>query len=162
MSSRSQPPYSEDELTLLIQMARRLSGRWCASPADAEDVAQEAVVRLLAQSRPPDNPATWLFVVTRRVAHRSVLRERMRTNAENAFSETHLQPGPRLDLFLDVGAILSRLRHHDAKLLTDVAEGRSSLEISVAFDCAIGNVGQMVARARGKARRLRDERKQNR
>jgi RNA polymerase sigma factor (sigma-70 family) len=160
MSSRSEARYSDDELSLLIRTARRLAGRWCASDADADDVAQEAVLRLIRQSRAPDNAATWLFVVTRRLAYRRVLRERTRAGAEQTFSETQTPDSLRVDFMLDVGLILSRLKESDARLLTDMAEGKSSLEIAVGFNCSIGNVGQMVSRAREKARRLRDERKQ--
>ncbi|HYK02940.1 MAG TPA: RNA polymerase sigma factor [Thermoanaerobaculia bacterium] len=159
MRSRFEAKFSDAELSLLIQTARRQAARWCGSAADAEDIAQEAVLRLIRQAQTPDNIITWLFVVTRRLAHRRMLRERTRTGAEQAFSETHMTNGLRVELVLDVGGILSRLKEKDARLLTDVAEGKSSLEISAGFGCSIGNVGQMVARAREKARRLRDEHK---
>ena len=159
MRSRYEAKFSDAELSLLIQTARRQAARWCGSSADAEDIAQEAVLRLLRQARSPDNVVTWLYVVTRRLAHRRSVRERTRTGAEQTFTETHMTAALRVELVLDVGGILSRLKENDARLLTDVAEGKSSIEISVGFGCSIGNVGQMVARAREKARRIRDEHK---
>ena len=38
------------------------------SPADADDVAQQALVKLLAQDPLPDNPDAWITTVTHRLA----------------------------------------------------------------------------------------------
>ncbi|WP_165227635.1 RNA polymerase sigma factor [Aquisphaera insulae] len=57
--------------------------QWC-DPGDAEDVVQEAFVRLSVQAGMPENPAAWLFRVVRNLAvssSRSGLRRRRRESA---------------------------------------------------------------------------------
>lgn len=55
--------------------------QWCDS---AEDVVQEAFVKLSAQGRAPDNPAAWLFRVVRHGALNAALAARRRKQHETA------------------------------------------------------------------------------
>jgi RNA polymerase sigma-70 factor (ECF subfamily) len=55
--------------------------QWCAS---AEDVVQEAFVKLAAQRKPPDNIAAWLYRVVRNGALTAVRAERRRRRHESA------------------------------------------------------------------------------
>jgi RNA polymerase sigma factor (sigma-70 family) len=144
---------SDEDITQLLLIARRTSLRWCRSPSEADDVAQEAVLRLLRQQILPSNARTWLFVVARRIAGRERARDQIRTQAECAFLAAQRSHRFDPDLFLDVGRVLSSMKNRDSRLLLRVLEGVGSQEIAAEFGCRTRDVGQMVARARGKARR---------
>ena len=55
--------------------------QWCAA---AEDVVQEAFVKLAGQRRPPDNVAGWLYRVVRNGALSAARAERRRRRHESA------------------------------------------------------------------------------
>ena len=141
----------------LLDIARRLARRWCTNSADADDVAQESVLRLWTCRDPPRNPVPWLAVVTRRLCNRERVRCEVRGRAEEVFTRSHAPaPASLHDLLLDLDQIIDRLSERDRRLLLYLTEGYQTREIASAFDCAPGDVGQMVARVRSKARRLRD------
>lgn len=147
--------FSNESIHRYLLAARRMALRWCRSEADAEDVAQEAVLRLLARPQPPANIPAWLFVVTRRLCNRIRLRDLARRSAE---MESALPAGwndPPIELCLDVQSILARLSARDRRLMLQVLAGEVSSAIAVEFGCRERDVGQMVARARRKARHLR-------
>jgi DNA-directed RNA polymerase specialized sigma24 family protein len=149
---------SSSDAAALIRVVTRMALRWCATPADAEDVAQEAILRLLTQRRPPENVLPWLFVVTRRIAHRLRLRGMTRTDAELMYGARCRWVADDCDALLDVSKVLSRLAVRDRALLGCVVEGMGSSEIASTFHCHVRDVGQMVSRARRKANRLRNSR----
>jgi RNA polymerase sigma factor (sigma-70 family) len=153
MRSRD-PELSEEAIHRLFVTARRVASLWGPS-GDVEDVAQEAVVRLLRQPVLPDNPGAWLYVVTRRIANRARLRTLARLTAESLY-ERDFRGTRDPDLFMDVHFVLERLPPRDKRLLLLVVEGVGSTEIAREFGCHIRDVGQMVARARRKARKLMD------
>jgi RNA polymerase sigma factor (sigma-70 family) len=154
MDSREGELSTEDPARL-VRAAVRMASRWCGSRADAEDVAQEAIIRLLRQRRRPLNLASWLFVVTRRLSNRHRLRSLARARAELTFHRGRRCVEDDHDVALDVRVVLSRLCTRDQKLLLSVAEGTSSREIANAFGCHVRDVGQMVSRARKRAKRIR-------
>jgi DNA-directed RNA polymerase specialized sigma24 family protein len=141
---------SEDVISELLLTARRMAGRWCDSEADADDVAQEAVLRAISQSAPPKNTIAWMYVVTRRLSQRQRLRRHVQSNAEAAYV-TREVASLDLEFLLDLEALLSRLAARDRRLLCRVAEGALSAELAVEFRCHVRDVGQMVARARKRA-----------
>jgi len=55
MGPSSTPGFSDDSIRQMLLDARRMALRWCRSVADAEDVAQEAVMRLIAVKETPVN-----------------------------------------------------------------------------------------------------------
>ena len=70
-----------DRLTPLFEKLAgplRLFARQWLEPAAAEEVVQEAFVRLLGQRQLPDDPAAWLFTVVRRAALDGLRRRRVR------------------------------------------------------------------------------------
>jgi RNA polymerase sigma-70 factor (ECF subfamily) len=67
----------DDHAAALVLYARQ----WCAA---AEDVVQEAFVKLAAQPRPPDNAAAWLHRVVRNGALSAARAERRRRRHESA------------------------------------------------------------------------------
>jgi RNA polymerase sigma factor (sigma-70 family) len=55
--------------------------QWCAA---AEDVVQEAFLKLVTQRQPPDNPAAWLYRVVRNAALTAARSQRRRQRHETA------------------------------------------------------------------------------
>lgn len=147
----------DHDIQQLLVTARRLARRWCTSAAEAEDVAQEAVIRLWSSASPPRNAVTWLAVVTRRLCHRERIRDQTRIRAEGVFAYDCCAVAPvAADLRLDIDRLLAHLGERDRRLIAFVVEGRHTIEIATELDCPDHNVGQMVARARRRARALRD------
>jgi RNA polymerase sigma factor (sigma-70 family) len=160
----AQPAIGDADLFLgaLLSLARRMASRWCDSSADADDVAQEALIQYISQTSPPRNSPAWLYVVIRRLCHRRSLRERTRARAEETYVFDQRSNPAGIELLIDVATVLERMAPRDRSLLLHVMEGALSSEIALEFDCHIHNVGQMVARARRKSRALlidRDARK---
>jgi RNA polymerase sigma factor (sigma-70 family) len=152
MCSR-QAELTEEHLIQLFAIAKRMALRWCTD-ADADDVAQEALVRLLRQGSMPANVPAWLYVVTRRIWNRTRLRSLTRLSAESAYEPHFAHSRADPDLFLDVRSVLSRLPARDRRLLLLVLAGVRSADIASELGCKERDIGQMVARARRKARKL--------
>jgi len=144
---------SDDGFDALLQIAKRIAVRWSRAD-EAEDVAQEALTRMIASGAEPDNATAWLYVVTRRVAYRRRARELARTRAEHSYMSASYRGDPSAELLLDIDAALRMLPHRDRSLLTHVARGAVASEIAREFGCEVRDVGQMVARARKKVRRF--------
>src|ERR1051326_5558674 len=141
----------------LLALARRLARRWCATAADAEDAAQEAILRLWSCPDPPRNTVTWLAVVTRRLCNRDRVRREIRRRAEEDFLRNHAPVhAGMLDLLLDVDRIVDQLSERDRRLLQCLIQGHQTRDIASALHCSPADVGQMYSRGRSKARRLRD------
>jgi RNA polymerase sigma factor (sigma-70 family) len=159
MDSGHEPP----DVDRLLRIAYRMAMRWCQSPADADDVAQEAIVRYVAMATLPANPTAWLFVVIRRLSNRQRMRTRARERAELTFLEGVLDARLDTDLRLDIEVVLSSMTERQRRLLLMLLEGAQSREIAEAFGCNVRDVGQMVARARRSALRVHmDVRKRRR
>ena len=131
-----------------------MASRWCAFPAEAEDAAQEVLLRFIRQSERPRDEIAWLYVVTRRVCNRMRLRAATRADAEQFYSASPRE-GMSNELLLDVARVLRRLPPRDRSLLQMVMHGLPAREIADVLGCKTRDVGQLVTRARRKARRLR-------
>src|ERR1043165_4214559 len=131
-----------------------MAWRWCSASGDADDIAQEAVLRFLAAVPCPDNETAWLFVVIRRMSMRERERDLRRGDAEAAFES--LRP-PRLERsqLLEIEQVLDSLTERDRRLILLVIEGEDTREIARRFNCNIRDVGQMVSRVRKRARAIR-------
>ena len=55
--------------------------QWCGAP---EDIVQEAVLKLIAQKKPPDNMVAWLFRVVRNAAISAARADQRRRYHESA------------------------------------------------------------------------------
>lgn len=158
MSPLATAGFSDEYIQKLLHDAQRMALRWCHSSADVEDVAQEAVIRLIAAKKAPANVPAWLFVVTRRLCNRIRLRELARLSVERDYHSAARWSEPAVELRLDVEAVLARLNARDRRLMLRVLAGEVSSAIAREFGCRERDVGQMVARARRKARLLRHRR----
>lgn len=133
----------------LFRYLHRLTG-----DADvAEDLAQEAFVRLLDHSVPEDAVEGWLFTVaTNLVRDRSRTRERhLRLLQQEDYSP---EPPDRPDRLTErseriraVRRALQELAPRDRKMLLLREEGLKYSEIAEAVGVAPGSVGTLLARA---------------
>jgi RNA polymerase sigma-70 factor, ECF subfamily len=121
---------------------------------DAEDVAQEAFVRLLDEK--PDDPPAWLFTVAGRLTtdrQRSKTR-RDRIAAHRAHELGPSAPGEAADQRLEraetvetVRSILRGLPDRDQQLLLLHHEGVSYREIADRLGLAPSSIGSLLTRA---------------
>lgn len=148
---------SAEELDHYSSLARRFARHWC-NPSDAEDAAQDVLLRFIRQHERPRNDVTWFYVVTRRVCHRMQVRVAAQREAEESYGRSLV----RLDAdnaALDVASVLRALRARDRTILQMVWSGIPAREIAARLGCKTRDVGQLVARARAKARDVRDAKK---
>jgi RNA polymerase sigma-70 factor, ECF subfamily len=160
----AEPPPSDEALRLfrahgdaLYRFARVM----VREPGDAEDVVQEAFVRLLHHLRcggDRSNLKSWLFAVAANLS-RDHLRRRKRWLSWLPQHERELRTEPELEtrdpqaLFL---AALRVLRRRDRVLLMLKVQGLSYRDIAVAAGIREVSVGRLLARALARWQRARD------
>lgn len=119
----------------------------------AEDIAQEAFVRLLKQPLPEDEVRPWLFTVAMNLvrdrARRTERRQRLLTTAPPLVSVTilpddHVEQNERIE---SVRAALRKLPDRDRQLLLMREEGFKYEEIAAVIGVAPASVGTLIARA---------------
>ena len=110
-----------DLIDYLGAMARRL----CGTPETAQDLAQEALLRLWALEEAPDNPRAYAVVVLRNL-YRQGLRDRVETvQIEGDLPGAAEGPGAALAL-AELEAALARLPRNQARLMRLVAVAETS------------------------------------
>ncbi|MDT8436555.1 MAG: sigma-70 family RNA polymerase sigma factor [Gemmatimonadota bacterium] len=139
----------EEHYASLFRYALRFTG----DPDAAEDIAQEAFVRLLEQDLPADEVRPWLFVVaanlardgTRRTARRRrLLEEHAPLPSRPEAPERRVERGERIGR---VREALAALSERDRTLLLMREEGFRYSEIAAAVGVKPTSVGALVARA---------------
>ncbi len=149
-----QPAHHDPKVlkALSLKMARR----WCNSPEQAEDIAQEALLRFLVCRCQVQKPNAWFYLVTRRLAARASGRIIRQAEVERISQTLRPSLSDSPEFFVDVKTILGMLPARDRKLLELAVRGTSHRELAAHFGCQVRDVGQMLARAQQKARRARD------
>jgi RNA polymerase sigma-70 factor (ECF subfamily) len=133
----------------LFRYLHRLTG-----DADvAEDVAQEAFVRLLRQKLSEDEVRPWLFTVAMNLvrdrARKTDRRQRLLTGAPQLVTPTPLpdEDVERSERIAAVRSVLKRLPERDRQLLLMREEGFKYEEIARVVGVAPASVGTLIARA---------------
>ena len=109
-------PIDALHLSKLIERHGASLQMWVRSCCDsAEDAVQEAFTRLAMQDPEPDNPAAWLYQVSRNVALKRRLSDRRRRDRELATAQTEVVAAPAdslelADLHAAVAALADELR----------------------------------------------------
>lgn len=131
-------------------------------PGEAEDLAQEAFVRLMAEvaaGRPPDNTRAWLHRVASNLAmsygrHRQVAqRAEPRLRGDGSMAATE-DLAIRHDEHRRVRAALGELRDHDRAVVLLAAAGLSGPELATRMGRSGSATRTMLCRARGRLRVL--------
>jgi RNA polymerase sigma-70 factor, ECF subfamily len=133
----------------LFRYLHRLTG-----DADiADDIAQEAFVRLLKQSLPENEVRPWLFTVAMNLvrdhARKVERRQRLLTTAPVLVSTSALpdEAVERSESVSSVRVILDQLSARDQQLLLMREEGFKYEEIARVIGVAPASVGTLIARA---------------
>jgi RNA polymerase sigma-70 factor (ECF subfamily) len=133
----------------LFRYLHRLTG-----DADvAEDIAQEAFVRLLRQSLPEGEIRPWLFTVAMNLvrdhARKTERRQRLLTSAPTLVTPSALpdENVERSERVARVRQALERLPMRDRQLLLMREEGFRYEEIAAVIGVAPASVGTLIARA---------------
>jgi RNA polymerase sigma-70 factor (ECF subfamily) len=119
----------------------------------ADDIAQEAFVRLLRQPLPEDEVRPWLFTVAMNLvrdrARKNERRQRLLATAPDLVSRPVLpdQDLERAERIAAVRGVLSRLPERDRQLLLMREEGFKYDEIAAVIGVAPASVGTLIARA---------------
>jgi RNA polymerase sigma-70 factor, ECF subfamily len=119
----------------------------------AEDIAQEAFVRLLRQSLPDAEVRPWLFTVATNLvrdrARRYERRHRLLTSASNLVTRPPLpdEETERAEQIALVRRVLERLSDRERQLLLMREEGFKYEEIAETVGVATASVGTLIARA---------------
>lgn len=133
----------------LYRYLHRLTG----DPDVAEDIAQEAFVRLLRQSLPDDEVRPWLFTVAMNLvrdgARRNERRQRLLQTAPSLSSPIAEpdQEVERNERIAGVRRALDTLAQRDQQLLLMREEGFKYEEIAGVVGVAPASVGTLIARA---------------
>lgn len=119
----------------------------------AEDIAQEAFVRLLRQDLPEEEVRPWLFTVAMNLvrdrARKTERRQRLLTGAPPLVKPTTLpdEDVERTERILRVRDVLEQLSERDRQLLLMREEGFKYDEIAQVVGVAPASVGTLIARA---------------
>ena len=147
--------WSDLELRAAMAVALHIASRWCRTSQDAEDVAQEAIQRLLLQGRVSRLQA-WLAVVVRRLAWRLAQDRQAEETAlaEAALAAARARPADPIEARCAVRELLGHASPHDRTLLELDALGYSDEEIGQRLGCRAESVHTLLSRARERLRRL--------
>jgi RNA polymerase sigma-70 factor, ECF subfamily len=139
----------EDLYPSLFRYLHRLTGDGDV----AEDIAQEAFVRLLRQDLPEQEVRPWLFTVAMNLvrdrARKSERRQRLLTTAPSLVTRPPLpdEDMERTERITAVRAVLERIPERDRQLLLMREEGFKYDEIARVIGVAPASVGTLIARA---------------
>lgn len=126
---------------------RLLAAQWSENP---DDCVQEAILRLIRQSPPPDEPAAWVFRVVRNLALSEKRRDQTRRDHVEGVGHTRNHwstPDPSLGLQLDeIQAAL--------KVLTD--DLRTIVVGRIWGDLTFEAIGKSLGYSTSKAHRMYD------
>lgn len=131
--------YSDEAL---VREAVLIARRCGARPEDAEDLAQDALLKLVTYAESVADPRAWLFVVIGR------LWRRRRMRAEPRMQLATFDPWSGVELDIDTRRILERLndRRRNAFLLALL--GHSEREIGERLGCSVKATEKALHRAR--------------
>jgi RNA polymerase sigma-70 factor, ECF subfamily len=133
----------------LFRYLHRLTG----DPDSADDIAQEAFLKLLAHGGEPDDARVWLFTVATNLVRDDARKSKRRERLLSAVPpEVQRRPLPdedveRSEQVAQVRQVLEQLPPRDRQLLLMREEGFKYDEIAQAVGVAPGSVGTLVSRA---------------
>ncbi|MEP2027782.1 MAG: RNA polymerase sigma factor [Paracoccaceae bacterium] len=145
-----------DALLSLLPAMNRLARRLCHTPDTADDLVQEAALRILstlANGREIDDLRPYAMATLRNLA-RSQGRQKRDTVEIQDDTVSVLPEAPRHLACCEMLAAIERLPKSQAALMVRVAAGEASpAELAHSVDCPVGTVMSRLARARATLRR---------
>ncbi|MGB3179656.1 MAG: RNA polymerase sigma factor [Albidovulum sp.] len=153
MTLSPSPKDSAAELVALIPELNRLSRRLSRDPAAADDLVQDALLRVWAKLRSGTDVETlkpYLLTAARNLARRPYQRP---LSLEDAPEPEAVSDMPGRMALRDVASVLSRLPEAEVRLLLrHAARGETYAEIAKSEGLPIGTVMSRLARTRAKIR----------
>lgn len=149
-------PASSREWSAMLRQCERAARRLGADHVEAEDLAQEALARLLPVLPTVDRPSAWLHQVVRNLRVRQQRRraERVRAYSDLAKQlEGHRSPAAAWREKIEIRRLLSQAPLRSRQLLALLLAGYTHREIAVVLGCETHQVGPRIARALRTARR---------
>lgn len=144
------PPQAEFD-PAWIDLAWAFARHFARQPEDAEDLAQEALLLLLRSRDRIFDPASWLYVVVRRLAARSSPTTRGTLPLERLAHD----PWPAIELDLDARRLLASLPSRASRALRLSFAGLSERESAEKLGCSVRAVEKVLHTARKRVRMLR-------
>jgi RNA polymerase sigma-70 factor (ECF subfamily) len=145
------------ELTGLISNMRAFAGSLCGNPAQADDLAQDALLKAWnsrASYQPGTNLKAWVFMITRNQFYSDKRRSWRQVWLDPEVAErtlvatTHATATLELD---EVRRALAMLPHDQREALILIgAGGMSYEEVAEICDAAVGTIKSRVSRARAR------------
>jgi RNA polymerase sigma factor (sigma-70 family) len=134
----------------LLEVAFSMARRFGASREDAEDIAQEALLKLVTYGESIGNPVAWLYVVTRR------LERRLAKQAEAALyaSPEIVDPWPAKHLSVDAQRLLAQLSPRCQMSLWLSSQGFTERESAERLGCSVKATEKALHKARRELRHL--------
>jgi len=132
----------------LLDVVLSLAMWFGARPQEAEDVAQDALLKLLTHRGPIANPVAWLFVVIRRQV-------RLRRIGEQPLATTAAQYDPwrAIEFRIDASKCSTEMSTRARKVLSLAIAGYSGREVAVTLGCSVRAAEKSLHKARGQLRR---------
>lgn len=140
-------------------LVRRLTAL-CRDPEAAQDIAQEAFLRLareLEAGRGPDNPGAWLHRVGANLATSQARRAQVATRHEAELPKPAEPASPERivvesELAEAVGAVMEELSTPERRALVLAANGVGGVDIAASIGRTPGATRTLLCRARAKIR----------
>jgi DNA-directed RNA polymerase specialized sigma24 family protein len=134
----------------LIGVALLFARRCGARAEDAEDLAQEALIKLLTYGGTIEQPAAWLYVVVKRLYLRR-LRAAGRPLPGRA---AWFDPWPGVELSIDARRLLARVSSKSRASLWLSFAGYTERETAELVGCSVSATEKSLHRARCQLRRM--------
>ncbi len=117
---------------------------------DAEDLAQEALIKLLTYGGKIERPAAWLSVVVRRL----YLRRLRAANRPLPGPAASFDPWPGVELSIDARRLLARVSSKSRAELCLSFAGYTERETAELIGCSVSTTEKSLHRARRRLRRM--------
>jgi DNA-directed RNA polymerase specialized sigma24 family protein len=140
------PDFDADLIDAALLFARRCGAR----AEDAEDIAQEALIKLLTHGGTIERPAAWLYVVVRRLYLRRLRAAHRALPGRAAWFD----PWPGVELSIDARRLLARVSSRSRASLFLSLAGYTERETAELVGCSVATTEKSLHRARRRLRRM--------
>lgn len=136
-------PFDDALVEVALSFARMYGAQ------DAEDLAQDALLRLLTERNQIRDPVAWLYVVVRRLHAR-----RAHHSTSSFAAPLKVDPWPLIELSLDAQRLSRSLHSRERRSLSLSLAGFSESESAGRLGCSVKATEKSLHRARRQLRHL--------